>query len=214
MTRLWDGGFGVRISAQTSDFSLHQTPRPLIAPTLSSLIKLESWTPFVEVNRAGRDADHSLPPGADVKNEWSHTSSSLPPYTVMPCTRQFEGFKCVWPEAVEKYYNFHRVRRWEFLQLVEKLPSFYRKSTVHHRGHNRMNWCTCPANAGHKGKKRRRRSTSSVMLRCVVGQIFWHNSSKSTTRTNCCSVFTSNNRKTTRRWKHRNELVAAKNTTI
>ena len=87
VTRLRDGRLGVRISAQASDFSLHQTLRPLIAPTSQYIIKLEPWTSFVGVNRAGRDVDHSPPPGADVKNKWSHTSA--PPYTVLPCTGQF-----------------------------------------------------------------------------------------------------------------------------
>jgi len=48
-------------------------------------------------------------------------------------------FQCIWPEAVEKYRNFYRVRRSKLLQRVEKLPSFYGISTVHYhvtRGRN------------------------------------------------------------------------------
>jgi len=38
----------------------------------------------MEVKRAESAADHSLPPGADVKNDWSHTSAPPPPPAYPP----------------------------------------------------------------------------------------------------------------------------------
>jgi hypothetical protein len=73
VTRLWAGRSGVRIPAgETIYFSKKRPdyPRPTQLPI--------QWVPggcFPKVKRAGREADHSPPFGAEVNNKWSYTST-------------------------------------------------------------------------------------------------------------------------------------------
>jgi hypothetical protein len=49
-------------------------PRPVLGPTEPST----EWVPgpqSLRINRPGRDADHSPPSSAEVKNEWMSTSA-------------------------------------------------------------------------------------------------------------------------------------------
>jgi hypothetical protein len=48
--------------------------RPALGPT-QSRIQWVPGGPFLGVKRPGREADHSLPSNADVKNAWSYTST-------------------------------------------------------------------------------------------------------------------------------------------
>jgi len=61
-------------SSKTSGLTLRPTQRPVQSSTKSS---------FREVKRPRREADHSPPSCAEVKNEWSYTTTS--PYPFMVC---------------------------------------------------------------------------------------------------------------------------------
>ena len=50
-----------------------KSSRPSLEPTRSPI----QWVPGLKVKRSGRDMDHALPFSADVKNEWSRTSTPL-----------------------------------------------------------------------------------------------------------------------------------------
>jgi hypothetical protein len=74
VTRLQAGRFGVRIPAGAMYF-FSKISRPALGPTLSPI----QWVPeavFPGVKRLGREVDHSPPPGDELKNELSYTSTS------------------------------------------------------------------------------------------------------------------------------------------
>jgi hypothetical protein len=78
-TRLWAGRSRVRIPVKGKDF--------YFLPPLSKLSRLTVghtqpvvngyWHSFLGVWWPGREVDHSPPSSAEVKNEWSHTSTPL-----------------------------------------------------------------------------------------------------------------------------------------
>jgi hypothetical protein len=55
-------------------------PRPALGPTQLHI----RWIPGVlspSINRPGREADRSSPSSAEIKNEWSYTSTSPSMYS-------------------------------------------------------------------------------------------------------------------------------------
>ena len=64
---------GVRIHAGARDFSLQKRPDWLWAPRSPKFIGYRLY--FPEVKRLGREAEHPQPSSAEIKNEWSCTSS-------------------------------------------------------------------------------------------------------------------------------------------
>ena len=91
-TRLQIRRFGVRIPVETSLFSSPKRPDRLWGPP--SFVFNEYRRSFQEVNRPGREANHSPPSNTEVKNEWSCIST--PPvylngvgrdnFTLLVCT--------------------------------------------------------------------------------------------------------------------------------
>jgi hypothetical protein len=72
-TRLGDGLYRVRISAVLRDFSLLQSPDQLLGPL--SLLLSGYRGSFTRVRRTGIEAFLSPPSSAEVKIEWSYTST-------------------------------------------------------------------------------------------------------------------------------------------
>jgi hypothetical protein len=63
-------------SGRGQDFLLPTPSRPVLGPTQSPI----QWVPGAlspEVKRPGREADHSPPTSAEVKNSWIYTSTPL-----------------------------------------------------------------------------------------------------------------------------------------
>jgi hypothetical protein len=48
--------------------------RPAVGPTQLPIQRV-TWALSLEANRPGREADHSLPSSAEIKNAWSYTST-------------------------------------------------------------------------------------------------------------------------------------------
>ena len=67
MIRLWGGSSGVRFSAVAWDFSPLKCSNALNVPP--------GFFPAVK-GGPGREYDHTPPSNADIKNEWSLTSTS------------------------------------------------------------------------------------------------------------------------------------------
>jgi hypothetical protein len=68
---------GVRVLGGGKIFLLSTSSRPVLGPTQPPI----QWVPgalFLVVRRAGREADHSPPTSAEVKNMWIYASA--PPY--------------------------------------------------------------------------------------------------------------------------------------
>jgi len=65
---------GVRIPAETGNFSLHYRVQPALEPTQPPIRWLPE-APSLGVKRPGCEADHSPPSSAEVKNAWSYTST-------------------------------------------------------------------------------------------------------------------------------------------
>jgi hypothetical protein len=86
VTKLWAGkarNVGVQFLARARDFSV------LHSVQTGSRVRPASYSvdivgPFREVKRPGREFDHSTPSSAEIKKEWSYTST--PPYVFMACT--------------------------------------------------------------------------------------------------------------------------------
>jgi hypothetical protein len=69
-----DRGSRVRFPAGAGNFSLPPRPRTALGPNQPPI----QWIPgalSLAVKRPGREADHSPPSSAEVKNEWSYTST-------------------------------------------------------------------------------------------------------------------------------------------
>jgi hypothetical protein len=62
----------VRFQAGARDFFFFGFLQCVADRLLGSHILLVQWLPVIE--KTGREADHSAPSGAKVKNEWGHTS--------------------------------------------------------------------------------------------------------------------------------------------
>jgi hypothetical protein len=73
-TRLRAGRSGVRIPAEVRDFSFLQN-LPYLLWGLVSLVFNGYQGSFPGVKRPGREVNHSPPSSAEVKNEWSYTST-------------------------------------------------------------------------------------------------------------------------------------------
>jgi hypothetical protein len=73
---LGDRGSRVRFPAESGNFSLHHRVQPTQPP-----IQRVPGTVSLGVKRQGREADHSPPSSAGVKNAWSYTST--PQYVFM-----------------------------------------------------------------------------------------------------------------------------------
>ena len=71
-TRLWARRSGVRNLATTRNFSL--LPNVWVPGSLTQVFN-RYHSSFPRVKRPGRDLDHSHPFSAEIKNEWSHTST-------------------------------------------------------------------------------------------------------------------------------------------
>jgi hypothetical protein len=69
VTRLRNKRFGVRIPVETRLFSSPKLPDRLWGPP--SFVFNDHRRSFQEVKRPGREANHSPPSSAEVKNEWS-----------------------------------------------------------------------------------------------------------------------------------------------
>jgi hypothetical protein len=70
----------VRVPTGSGNFSLHHRVVPALGPTQYPI----QWAPgthFLVIMRAWREADHSPPPSAEIKNAWSYTST--PQYAFM-----------------------------------------------------------------------------------------------------------------------------------
>jgi hypothetical protein len=75
MTRLWAGYFGLQFPAQARDFSpLHNLQTVSASPPFILLFKWHRGV-LPGVKRQRRKVNHSLPLSAELKNEWSLTSS-------------------------------------------------------------------------------------------------------------------------------------------
>jgi hypothetical protein len=73
-------GVRVRVPVGVKNFILSTSFQPALGPTQPPI----QWAPGAispRVNRPGREADHSPPNSADVKNTWIYTST--PPYAFM-----------------------------------------------------------------------------------------------------------------------------------
>jgi hypothetical protein len=76
-----DRVFGVRVLVGSRIFSSPRLPGPALGPTQLSIQWVqEALSP--RVKRPGREADHSPPANAEVKEIWIYTSA--PPYAFMP----------------------------------------------------------------------------------------------------------------------------------
>jgi hypothetical protein len=72
--RLRAGWSGVRVPAGAGNFLFTTASRPTLGPTQSPI----QWVPgdlSLGVKPSGREADHSPPSSAEVKNAWSYTST-------------------------------------------------------------------------------------------------------------------------------------------
>jgi hypothetical protein len=69
----WTCRSGVQIPGGERDFSLLQNVQTHLRPTQPP-IQLGPWV-FPGGKAAGREVNHSLPSGAEVKIEWSYTST-------------------------------------------------------------------------------------------------------------------------------------------
>jgi hypothetical protein len=67
-------------SRQRQGVFLVSAPRPSLGPT-NSPIQWVPWALSPEIKHLEREADHSRPSTAEVKNAWSYTS--IPPYVLM-----------------------------------------------------------------------------------------------------------------------------------
>ena len=66
-TRLWAGRYGVRLSLILNDQTGHGGPPRLQFNGY--------WHYFPGIKRSGREGNHSPPSTAQIKNEWSYTST-------------------------------------------------------------------------------------------------------------------------------------------
>jgi hypothetical protein len=67
---------GLRAGWSRGIYLFTTASRPALGPTQPPL----QWVPgatSLGVKRPGREADHSLPSSADVKNAWNHTSTTV-----------------------------------------------------------------------------------------------------------------------------------------
>ena len=89
----------VRISAGARYFLFFKTSRPALRPTQSPI----KWVPefFRKVKQPGRDVDHSPPPSAAIKNEWSYTSA--PPICLQSVKKQFHLVKT---NREDRHHNY------------------------------------------------------------------------------------------------------------
>jgi hypothetical protein len=71
---------GVRFPAEAGIFPFVTTFRPALGPTHPPIQGIPGAL-FPAVKRPGREADHSPPSSAEVKNVWRYTST--PPYVFM-----------------------------------------------------------------------------------------------------------------------------------
>lgn len=91
MSMLRSGRLGVRIPAPTQIFLSSKSSRPVWGP-LSPLFD-SYWVYFPRVKQPGCDVDHSSPSGAEVQNQWSHTST--PPVRIYAMdTGDFIFWRC------------------------------------------------------------------------------------------------------------------------
>jgi hypothetical protein len=65
----------IRIPTETWNVSLLLTHREILGPNQPVIQRGPGYFPGVK--RPGREADHSSPPSAEVKNEWSYPSAPL-----------------------------------------------------------------------------------------------------------------------------------------
>jgi hypothetical protein len=79
----------VQVPAEAGIFLFTTVTRPVLGPTQPPI----QWVPgalSLGVKRSGREADHSPPSGAEVKNEWSYVST--PQYVFMEwCSVKAQG---------------------------------------------------------------------------------------------------------------------------
>ena len=93
MTRLWAGRPGIRIPAWARDRYHPKMSRPTRWPTQPPIQWVSgSFTPGGK--RLGRKADHSSPSYAEVKNEWSYTST--PTICFQDVARDNFTFRVTW----------------------------------------------------------------------------------------------------------------------